>query len=224
MNFQERSFIGNSSSIPRPEIYFNHDEKMLIVATAWGNSVGAKKMIRTISDYYLATKQDNDATSPFRRLEYLSTTANNLRIAVLVANEAVYREENRNEYRTGVELFVGSLHERELAWVQVGHPHILFCRRNQPTMPLSVQLSLASEISNEKLPPLPNALLGTSPEPSLSVHSIRPQEGDSLLLLSRSWIPPEIFTLSPSNRNFQTLSKSLGQDGDEPFWMGLWDI
>jgi hypothetical protein len=224
MDFTERSFIGNQTSLPRPEIYFNADEKLLIVATAWGNPSGAKKLIESISDYYLATKQDKDATSPFRRLEYLSTTANNLRIAVMVGNEILYREENRNEYKSGVELFVGSIQEREMAWVQIGQPHILFCRQNQPIMPLSVHLSLASEVSNEALPPLPNTLLGISPEPNLFIQSIRPQQGDSLLLLSRSWIPSELFALNPKKRNFQSVSKALSGNGNEPYWVGLWDI
>jgi hypothetical protein len=222
MNFEERSFIGNTTSMPRPEIYFNAEEKLLIVATAWGNARGAKKFVETVSEHFLATRQDKDATSPFRRLEYLSTTANNLRISVLVGNEVLYREENRNEYRSGVELFVGSMREREVAWVQVGHPHILFCREGQPIMPLSVHLSLASEVSTEPLPPLPNSLLGISPEPNLFVQSIRPQDGDSLLLLSRSWIPSELFSLAPEKRNFPGVSKALSGNGKEPYWLGLW--
>lgn len=218
MEFQERSFIGNNSAVPTPEIYFNADEKLLIVATPWGNSSGAKRLVQTISEYYLATKEDKEATSPFRRLDYLSGIANNLRIAVLVGNELLYREDNRNEYRSGAELFVASMQERELAWVQIGQPHVMISRNQRAILPLSTHLSLASEVDSESLPPLPNSLLGVSSEPDLVIQSISPAKGDGLLLLSRSWIPNELYNVT--KRNFQSLSKALSSDAEEPFWLG----
>lgn len=224
MSFQQRSYPGNNATLPKPEVFFDAQEKLLIIATPWGSSAGAKKMVATISEYYLATKSDKEATSPFRRLDYLSPTANNLRIATLVANELLYREENRNEYRSAVELFVGSIHERELAWVQVGYPSILLQRSGQSLLPISVQMGLSNEVqhSGEPLPPLPSSLIGISPEPNLSIQSICPKPGDSLVLISRSWIPREIF--KSSIKTFDDLSKSLSRDGSEPFWLGQWEL
>jgi hypothetical protein len=224
MDFKQRSFPGNNAILPKPEIFFDDQEKLLIVATPWGASSGAKKIVSTIAEYYLATKNDKDATSPFRRLEYLSSTANNLRIATLVANEYLYREENRSDYRSGVELFVGSIQERELAWVQVGHPNILMQRRGQSLLPISVQLGIANEVqhSGEPLPPLPSSLLGISLEPNLSIQSICPQSGDSIVLLSRAWLPRDIF--KSSVKTFDDLSKSLSHDANEPFWLGHWAL
>ncbi len=224
MSFKQRSFPGNHATLPKPEVFFDEQEKLLIVATPWGSSVGAKKIVETISEYYLATKSDKEATSPFRRLDYLSSTANNLRIATLVANELLYREENRSDYRSGVELFACSMQERELAWVQVGYPSVMIQRKGQSLLPISVQMGLSNEVQHEgeKLPPLPNSLLGISPEPNLSIQSICAKSGDNIVLLSRSWIPREVF--KSTVKTFEDLSKALSADASEPFWLGQWEI
>lgn len=226
MDFQQRQFIGSKSSLPKPEVFFDAQEKLLIVATPWGNPSGAKKIVTTIADYYLATKTDKEATSPFRRLDYLSTAANNLRIATLVGNEMLYREENRNEYRSAAELFVGTYSENELVWIQLGAPSVCLHRKGEVLLPLRVQLDLASELESSllALPPLPSQLIGISPEPNISVQSFCPRETDSLVLVSRSWLPGKIFGLEPNIEIFSQLSKTLAEHSDEPFWLGHWKI
>ncbi len=224
MDFVQRSFPGNNATLPTPQIYFEPQEKLLIVATAWGSPTGAKKVIETISEYFLATKSDKEATSPFRRLNYLSTAANNLRIATLVANELLYREENRNEYRCGIELFVGTIQDRELAWLQVGYPNIMIQRKGHSLLPISVHMGLANEVEHSEkfLPPLPNSLIGISPEPQLFIQSICPKPGDNIVLLSRSWIPRELF--KSNVKTFEDMSRALSLDPNEPFWLGQWKI
>lgn len=224
MLFQQRSFPGDQYTLPTPDVFFDHQEKLLIIATPWGAPAGAKKLVQTIADYFLATKSDKEATSPFKRLDYLSTTANNLRIATLVANEILYREENRSEYVCGVELFAAAMHERELNWVQVGHPNVLLSREGQNLLPLNVSLSLANEVESSKqnLPPLPSNMIGISPEPNLFVQSICPKKSDALILLSRSWVPKSIF--QPDIKSFEDLSHALSIDGNEPYWLGHWSL
>src|SRR5690606_21113120 len=144
-------------------------------------------------------------------------------IATLVANELLYREENRNEYRSGAELFIGAFQERELAWVQVGHPNILIQRQGQPLLPISVHMGLTNEIeTREPLPPLPSSLIGVSLEPNLSIQSLCPKPGDNIVLLSRSWLPREIF--KSKVKSFEDMSKALSSEPNEPFWLGHWEI
>ena len=226
MKFQHRSFRGDDCTIPSPEIYFEPQERLLIVATPWGNPKGARKVVESLADFYLSARTDREATSPFRRLEFLSPIANNLRIAGLIANERLYRESNKTEYTTGVEVFAAALFEKELAWLQVGQPHVFLKRQGQSLLPLSIQLNLASEIQagQKPLPPLPKNMLGIAPEPNLHIQSFTPQAEDALVLLSREWVPHEMFTAGTHDPTMETLSRVIGRFNETPFWLGYFSI
>lgn len=225
--FSERSFVGNKFSLPKPEIYFESQENLLVVATPWGPRSSARKAIQTIVDYYLSSKSDDEATSPFKRLTNLSSPANNLRIAVLLANESLYREDNKDEYRSGIELFAAARNQNELVWIQVGHPNVLLNRRHRSLLlPFSMQLDLSDELGTGEvpLPPVPVQLLGVDANPNIFINSFRPQEEDSLVLVSRSWLPEELLSVPHEKRDLEQLSHTLASGDDHPFWLGIWKI
>jgi len=225
MEFQERSSPGTKQRLPRPDIIFDASAKFLLVATTWGRPGVGRRTARTIADYFLSSRNDKDATSPFRRLDYLSSMANNLRIATLVGSEMLYREENKTEYRCGIELFAACRYEEELCYLHIGQPSVILSRNGQGVLPLSVRMSLSGELSSHEhdLPPLPSQLLGVSPEPSITIESIRPQQDDKLILLNRSWIPRTLLELSYDRVDMASISSALSTE-DKPYWLGLWSL
>jgi hypothetical protein len=150
-SFENRPYSGKTFR-PRPEIHLDADSNLLLVATPWGPRSSARKAIDRMLEYFLLAKSDREVTSPFERLTCLSTAANNLRTAALLANEMLYREDNRTEFRTGVELFGASFIDNEFVWLQVGQPQILLARGSERLLPLAKSPSASmSAKANEGL-------------------------------------------------------------------------
>lgn len=223
MNFQERSY-GGKIFRPRPEVYFSDENRILIVATPWGPRTAAKKVSQIILDYFSSAAQDMEATSPFEKLSCLSPIANNLRIATLLANDKLYREENRTEYTSGVEIFAASLEKNDIVWLQVGHPNVMLARKGKGVIPLGSHVDLALDIAAgaKILAPLPSQLLGLDQSCNLTIGSFRPQLNDKLILVSRSAMSERIYLLSDKEWDLNSVSQSLAQNHpDLAYWLGV---
>lgn len=224
--FNERPFSGTTYR-PRPEIYLDGDGKTLIVATPWGPREAARKVIDRMNDYLSLAKEDIEATSPFARASYLSAHANRLRMATLLANESLYREENRTEYRSGVELFAGLLEDDEFVFIQSGNPQILLSRAGKKPLPLGSQIDLSFDFSEgaELLPGLPSQMLGLDATLNLSLNSFRARPGDRLALISHSHLPESIFGLDGADVTVDTLSRLMANAApNHAFWVGVLQI
>lgn len=226
MKIVERSYSGQLFR-PKPEIYSDSGGDLLIVATPWGPRSSAKKVIQVIKDHFLASREDQEATSPFSKLTCLSKTANDLRTAVKMANDVIYNEDNKNEYISGVELFALARNASELAWVQVGYPYAYLDRPQKPLTPLGSHQDLALEYSlgPKMRPPLPSKFLGVDITSDFSTDSMRPHQHDRMILVSRSITTPEMAGLSSADRTLDNISKSFANDdADMPFWLGIVDL
>jgi hypothetical protein len=222
LSFESRPFIGKAMR-PTPEVHFDPDENLLIVATPWGPREAAKKAIDRMCEYLRMARDDRDVTSPFQRLSCLSDNANNLRVATLLANEILYRGENRNEYNAGAEIFAAYLDQDELVWVQAGQPQIFLNRVNRPTLMLGSQVDLAFDMSDDDLlPPLPSQLVGLDSTVNFTINSFRAREGDQLILLSHSAPPAALFRATANDLTIDSLVRELANDPHEtPFWLGM---
>ncbi len=223
MSFEERSYSSHLFR-PRPEVHVERDESLIIIATPWGPRGAARKAIQIIQDYYLSSRQDSEATSPFAKLTCLSPMANDLRIAVKLANDSIYHEDNKREFVSAIELFALARTKEEIVWTQIGQPFALLDRPQRPLTPLGTMQDLSVEFSvNAKaLPPLPHKLLGLDNSSDFAIESFRPQYQDRLILISRSGLAPSLFALSPADRNLAQISEILSQDDvDLPFWAGI---
>ncbi len=223
MKLQERSY-GGKVFRPRPEILCEPDGNLCLVVTPWGPRATAKKVIQAIGDFFHSARSDEEATSPFQMLAGFSPMANNLRAAIMLANDTVYREDNRNEYSAGVELFAAARRDQELVWTTVGGPHFLLDRPALDLQILSAAPDLSLLHSEEKhmLAPLPRALLGTGATTNLAIHSLRLHEADRIVLLQRSLIPPRLQVLPNFERELDPMSRLLArQSADLPFWLGI---
>lgn len=226
MMFSERPYSGKSFR-PRPEISLDPQAKTLIVATPWGPRAAAKKVIDRMTDYLALAREDKEATSPFPRLSCLSNQANSLRIAALLANEVLYREDNRTEYKAGVELFAATFEDDEFVFIQAGNPQVLLGRADRTLLPLGSQIDLAFDLSegHKLLPALPAQLLGLDSSLNLNINSFRARSGDKVLLLSHSHLPEDLFHMRGRDTELDTVSRALANaHPDLAFWLGILTI
>ena len=161
-------------------------------------------------------------TSPFARLPSLSAAENNLRAALLIANEFTFQKCNKESYASGAEALILHFHGPEVAWVQVGQPHLLLVRDGK-LYPLQVALDLACDFKNSS--PLPSKLVGLERTWDLEVRSLVLQDNDSLVLLARSFIPSSFFSHSykgDPTKTTETLFDLAVKDNNKlPFWLTI---
>lgn len=226
MSLNERSYSSHLFR-PRPEIHIEGSGHLIIVATPWGPRSSAKKIIQVIQDYFHSVQHDSEATSPFSRLTCLSPLANDLRIAIKLANDTIYNEDNKSEFISGVELFIMAKRANQIAWAQIGYPYILLDRPNHPLTAIGSQLDLSIEFSlnSNPLPPLPSKMLGIDSSSDFSVETMRPAPQDKFILIARSGLPSNIFSLNHKERTVAQLSKLMSENNAElPFWLGILDL
>jgi hypothetical protein len=220
--FEDRPYSGKNFR-PRPEIHLDKRTGLMIVATPWGARQSAKSVIEKVTDYLMLAQQDIEATSPFQGLSYFSRHANNLRTAVLLANDYLFRNENKEEYRSGVELFAASVENQELVWLQVGHPQVFLSRANHALLPIGTQHDLSFDLSGQSphpLPALPGQMLGLDPTLPLNLNSFRVRQGDKLYLIAHSHPPEALFSLHEPS--LDKLSRTFSLSNPElAFWIGI---
>lgn len=219
----ERSY-GGQLFRPAPEVYMEDDGSFGAIVTPWGNRNAAKKVIETLKDYVLSARQDLEATSPFQKLSCLSGLANSLRVGLMLANDSIYREENKSEYIAGCEVLVFACQDMELSFAQVGFPQFFLSRKGLPWIPLTVQIDLATEMSQPPkiLPPLPQNVIGLHTTTNMNVSSFKTQSQDRLIFLSHSIASNPVFNLSYEHSTLERVSTTLAsQYPDLPFWLGI---
>lgn len=221
--FDERSYGGRLFR-PTPEVHLEEDGSFGVIATPWGQRASARKVIDILKDYVLSARQDMEATSPFQKLTSISPLANNLRVGLMLANDSIYREENKAEYTAGVEVLAFAHHDGELSFAHVGQPHLFLARARRPWLPLSVQVDLSSELSQPPrwLSPLPQNVLGLHTTSNMNLGSCKLQPGDRLVFLSHSVAANPMFHLPFEQTGLEAISHRLAHDHpDLPFWLGV---
>lgn len=220
--FNERSYGGRLLR-PTPEFHIEDDLSFGIIATPWGPRSSANKVIEILRDFVQSAREDNEVTSPFQKLTNLSPLANSLRAGIMLANDSIYRDENKAEYVSGVEVFAFAHAHGEFAFAQVGFPNLFLLRAGLPWVPLSVQVDLATELSaaDKILPPLPQNLIGLHTTTNLNVSSLRTTPGDQFILLSHPFFSLTSH-LTYDQSDLDTISRSLANSyPDQPFWLGI---
>jgi hypothetical protein len=223
MNLQERSY---STKIirPKPLVYSEDDGSLIVIANAWGQQEHAQGVIDEVVKYVNAAKSDVEATSPFEFLTCLSDEVNYLRTGILIANDFLYRGENRTQYFSGVEILAIFKRGSQIAWAQVGNPSLYIQRQGRSLQPLSVSHDLASEINlqNEILPPLPGQMIGLESTCNIQCGHTLTKEGDQLVLLSSTVASKALWAKDVYPQNLTDMTKMMIQGGHEiPFWLGI---
>lgn len=226
MKLQERSY---STKImrPKPLIHQEDDGSLIVIATSWGQPEHAQRALDEVVKYVGAAKSDVEVTSPFEFLTCLSDEVNYVRTGILIANDILYRGENKMEYFSGVELLALFKRGSQMAWAHVGSPSLFIQRKNQNLQPLSIGLDLSSELlgSDETSPPLPAQLLGLDPTCYVQCGHTHVNEGDHLVLLASSSVASSLWVRDAGQVELGTITTRMIQDAPEaPFWLGLVDL
>ncbi|WP_413943925.1 hypothetical protein [Bdellovibrio sp. HCB-162] len=225
MKLQERSY---STKIirPKPLIHQEDDGSLIVIATSWGQPEHAQRALDEVVKYVSAAKSDVEVTSPFEFLTCLSDEVNYVRTGILIANDILYRGENKMEYFSGVELLALFKRGTQVAWAQVGSPSLFIQRQNQSLQPLSIGLDLSSELrGDETLPPLPSQLLGLDPTCYVQCGHTHVDDNDQLVLLASTAIASSLWGKDPKETELSKITNRMIQDSPEaPFWLGLVEI
>lgn len=119
MNYKQ--LVGKANYIvPSTSITDYFEKDLLVIVRPWNNSDHLKVVIEEVSQYLSATQADLELTTPFQFLEGLSTLANKLRISALLANDRLFKAENREFYTCGFEMVLLYKKNTELAWLAIG--------------------------------------------------------------------------------------------------------
>nr|BFD58307.1 hypothetical protein CKG001_04140 [Bdellovibrio sp. CKG001]BFD61737.1 hypothetical protein BdHM001_04180 [Bdellovibrio sp. HM001] len=224
MKIQERSY-STKMLRPKPLIHREDDGSLIVVATSWGQPEHAQRALEEVVKYVSAAKADVEVTSPFEFLTCLTDEVNYVRTGILIANDLLYRGENRAEYFSGVELMAIFRRGSQLAWAHVGCPSLFIQRKNQRLQPLSVGLDLSSESASQQLPPLPAQLLGLDPTCYIQCGHTSVKEGDRLVLLASSQVATTLWTREGNSLDLSSVTTGMIQESPEsPFWLGLIEV
>jgi hypothetical protein len=222
MTLQERSFAGQQFR-SRPTVHEDAAHSLVLVITPWGDRSAAQTIIRIFEGHFVSAMQDIESTSPFGRIEGLSDAANHLRVAMMLANDAVLQNHNRDTYTVGVEVLALHIAPEEIVWTQAGQPSLLLNRLSSPHLHvLSSQFDLSWNHAqgSRQPPPLPSQMLGLHRQSNIAVQSFRPRPKDRLIFLSRSDFPADLLTLPAEQRDLDGLSRVLARENpSKPFWI-----
>ena len=226
MKLTERSYSAKNLR-PRPAIHAEPDGSLLIVSTSWGSSENAQRVNEDIVKYVQAALADVEVTSPFEFLTCLTDETNYLRIATLIANESMYRSDNKSEYAVGVETLILLRRGSMLAFAQVGSPHFLIQREGRHLAPVSVGYDASLEIggTQEDLAPLPQQLLGVDAALNVRCGDFRIEDSDRLILYAGGFWPESLWSKTMEGADLAQITQKMVQKNPEaPFWLGLVDF
>lgn len=223
MKLQERSY---STKIlrPKPLIHTEDDGSLIVIATSWGQPEHAQRAVDEVVKYVSAAKADVEVTSPFEFLTCLTDEVNYVRTSLLIANDILYRGENRTQYFSGVEMLALFKRGPQVAFAHVGCPSLFLQRNGQHMQPLSVGLDLSSEMQDNMnpLPPLPAQLLGLDPTCNIQCGHTYVREGDQLVLLAGNSVATSLWGRESYQQDLGAITNSMIQESPEsPFWLGL---
>lgn len=223
MKLTERSYR-TSKTRPKPNVKISTDGDLILAVTSWGTQQTADQASEEMLRYIEAARADIEVTSPFDFLTCLSSEANYLRIALLIANESLYRGENRNQYSSGLEVVALLRNQNQVAWAQVGGPHILLFREHQLPKLVATSMDLSAELESEEvLPALPAQMLGLDSVCQIQCGHFVLKPKDKILLLATSNIPANIFNLKNQEglSEVELVSSLASENKEEPFWLGF---
>ncbi len=101
------------------------DGELTIFMRPWGSQDYNQKFVDEISHYLSTAQADVEITSPFDNIENVTSLANKVRVAILLAHDHFFKIENATSFAVGFECAVLLKNKNETAWAAVGRFNIL---------------------------------------------------------------------------------------------------
>ncbi|MFN8846753.1 MAG: hypothetical protein ACK5V3_13650 [Bdellovibrionales bacterium] len=216
MKFFERSY--NSELIrPKPLIHQDEAGGLILIVTPWGSQEGAQKTLDFIVQHLMTVKQDQEHTSPFQKIQSLSDDANQLRQAAMMANDFIYRSVNPDSLELVVEVLFLGIQKKQVAWCQIGCPHLLLKKKKESLQPISCHPETRADLLKF---PLPQYFLGADATVSPRCGDLQLDKGDEVILLSSSQLPTSLWSATQSSELEEWTDRITEVDSSQPFWLG----
>lgn len=104
---------------PQTRMHTLLNDNLIVCIRLWSGPEVEQKAVDEISRYLSAADADLEVTTPFDYIENLSSLANKVRVALLLANEAIYLD-NKEKYSQGFEIAICYKHHKEVSIGSVG--------------------------------------------------------------------------------------------------------
>ena len=220
IKLKQHSYFHKGMRIPKPENLELNREKLVISSLPWGHRDNIASYIQKLADFFVAAKDDAEATSPFPRYPQYSNNLNNLQIAMQVVNDNLFKQKNQEELQSGLEIIACYRENNEFGWVSYGGPDILLWKNSGELRLLHHANNLASH-RKQNCSPLPKNMLGVYRSIHPHIESIQLEDGDKLFLLYSSRLNPfHIESFQSNDRSLASLVNQLFEkDPKESFWI-----
>ncbi len=219
-NFTQHNYRGNFA-IPKADVLFDKDLKLITIGFSWGEINPFQEVSETISNYFSASKNDFESTSPFDKIPSLSPLTNIMRTSLLISNEKIYRAHNKQSYVSGLELISIGISGHELVIGQIGSfSTVLINKAFDPIILTSSSGVVTNDLASQ--PPIPLNLMGTDNICYPQLTSVRFEPDDQLFVTAGPQFPTTFL-----NHNFKIktdlslLATELSNRNSQiPFWIG----
>jgi len=152
--------------LPHTQVHSLLDNQLLIFLRSWNGIDANQKVVDEIMHFLSAANADIEVTTPFEFIENLSSLANKVRISILLANDSIYKTENKEKYLQGYEVAIILKNQQELAWSTVGRFEIMAIKNEK-----HISITNAGQFLDDQVL-LPVALLGLERDPSVLTGSL----------------------------------------------------
>lgn len=164
MNYETQSQNG-ALKLPQTTVFSEMSSDLLIFIRSWCGDDLQQKVLNEITRYLSATDADLEVTSPFEYVENLSSIANKVRVALLMANEALYGE-NKEQYKYGYEVAICFKKSNEVCIASVGRFSFNYQKKGK-VLQLYESAGFADDLTL-----LPSQLLGIEKSLEIKINSI----------------------------------------------------
>lgn len=170
--------LSEKYKFPQTQVHLLLNDQLVIFLRSWNGIDANQKVIDEINHFLSAADADLEVTTPFEFVENLSSMANKVRISVLLANDIIFKTENKEKYMQGYELAIIFKNKNEIAWSTVGRFEISSNKNNK-----NITISHAGQFLDDQIL-LPVALLGLEREPSVLSGSFSIKNLDQIQIQS----------------------------------------
>ncbi len=112
--------VSGTSKMPNTQVFSLLDDKLIVCIRSWNGQEINQKILDEINHYMSSVEADLEVTSPFEFSEQLSQLANKLKVSLLLANDMIYKTENKEFYQHGAEVLALFKKDKEVAWAALG--------------------------------------------------------------------------------------------------------
>lgn len=203
---------------PKPIIKFDESIGFGSIAFSWGRPEDADRAQEVVFNYVSSSLADVEVTSPFELHLHLTKEANVLRIGTLLANDELFRTENKIEWQSGVEMVSFIVKKNQISWAQIGAPSVQLIDVNGKVNPLSVVFDYSKSYSLSCNSILPENLLGIERNCKLDCGDSFFQNSSKIVFATNS------FHRVNGEINVENLSRQLVLNSEvSSHWIGMLD-